>query len=1188
MKALRLLVLAWLLAWLGGPALAASSYTFRSDTYAWESAANAVAWDRSCTNYPGDDDKATLNFTGGFVFRFAGVNYSSVRVLANGGLQFGSDTGFFRSFNNTALPAAAAGNIGGGCASTATTNVILPYWTDLNPSQNGSGGVTWQQKGTAPNRYVVVSWNGVHEYRTTTPYTFQVILYESPAGTNGEFKFQYGNANATGSNATIGVQVSGSDYTQYSYDSGYNANGSAIRWFVPSGTPSRRAEYRFDEWNYSGRVGEVTDSSGNSNHGVRVGNATTSATARVCRALSIPADASSASHAVDTLLDVNSAVGDKGAVTFWYAANTAWNNGPALLLDATTSTARPFFLVRQADGSLRFTVTDGNGSVLTATTPAQNVTAGSWRHIAITWKLASGTNQSVLRIYIGGTQVGAATATSSGSLDNSIGTLFVGDNRTAAAPTNATLNAANGLIDEMRVYNYEISALELTADQAMPVRTCLPPLDHYEVWLPATSLTCMPTTVTVKACASNAASCTVETSINGTAQLSASPGTLSTTTLNFVNGVATATLSLPGGSDGTTASVTLGSASTTAANPSRCCPDGAACAAAASCTTTFATAGFVVAAAADGPAVTLPPQTAGTPSSWFLRAVRSNTSTQACEAALTGASSVNWAYQCNNPMTCSASNLMTITGSAATVIPRNDAVASPLSHAAVPMVFDANGNAPFTLNFADVGQITLHVNRSINGDLVSGSSNAFVTRPARFNVSDITRAASPFTANPAAADAGGGAFVAAGAPFAARITAVTSGGATTPNFGRESPAEGVRLTPSLVLPSPGIAGSLANASVAGDQFSGGIANVSNLGYSEVGIIRLTPSIADGDYLGTGLDTTGTPTGNIGRFIPAGFVVTAQAPRQRSELACPAPSTFTYLDEAFALKFGLKAVNAAGMQTQNYVGDFARLALGAPASFNLAGIAGATAFKTAGRLTAATSAGNWELGAATVTLTARVARATPADGPFDNARFGIAPVDGDGVRVLAPDLDTDPASAGLETALVGQIPLRHGRLRLQNGMSAANRPLNLPLSAQYWDSSTATFKTNDLDSCTRVTAANLSFGNFRKTLTEADAVMNPATVTVDPTKPVFVTLAAPGGGRLGSMDIAIALDATPTDASCLQSASGWTAAKPATAGANLGALRGAWCGSAPTRDPSARATWGLYRGSDGILYQRENY
>ncbi|HEY8880981.1 MAG TPA: LamG domain-containing protein, partial [Roseateles sp.] len=309
MKTWRLLV-ALLLTLLAGSAQAAASYTFRSDSFAWETAANTITWDKTCTNYPGDDDKATITFTGGFKFTFAGTAYASVRVLTNGGLQFGNDTGFFRTYTNTALPAGTAGSQSG-CTAAATTNVILAYWTDLDPSRAGSGGVTWEQKGTAPNRYVVVSWNGVYQYNTSTPYTFQIILFE-----NGEFKFQYGNANASGSNATIGVQVSSSDTTQYSYNSGYNANGSAIRWFVPNGTPTRRAEYRFDEYSYSGRVGEVLDSTTNSNNGVRVGSATTVAGGYVCRGLSIPANTTSASNAIDTLLDVNSAIGDSGAVTF--------------------------------------------------------------------------------------------------------------------------------------------------------------------------------------------------------------------------------------------------------------------------------------------------------------------------------------------------------------------------------------------------------------------------------------------------------------------------------------------------------------------------------------------------------------------------------------------------------------------------------------------------------------------------------------------------------------------------------------------------------------------------------------------------------------------------------------------------------------------------------------------------------
>lgn len=1197
MKTLRL-ALAFLLLALAGGFAAASTYTFRSDTFSWETAANAITnWDRTCTSYPVDDDKATINFTGGFTFTFAGTAYSSMRVLSNGGLQFGNDTGFFRSYRNTALPAGSSSNWGGGCVTAATTNVILGYWTDLNPAQPGSGGVSWEQKGTAPNRYVVVSWNGVYQYSTTTPYTFQIILYE-----NGQFKYQYGNTNATGSNATIGVQVSSSDYTQYSYNSGYNANGSAIRWFIPSGTPTRMAEYRFDEYSYSGRVGEVVDSTGNGNNGVRVGSATTVAGGYVCRGLSIPADTTSASQAVDTLINVSSALGSAGAVTFWYDANTNWNSAAAMLLDATRLANRPFFLVRQSDGSLRATLSDSNGTLLTAVTAAQSGGAGTWQHVAVSWRLSS-SGQSSLRIYINGLQAGAASGSTSGSLDNSLGTLFVGDNRGTAAPANSSYNSANGIIDEMRVYNYDISAVELTADMA-PSHSCPPPLDHYEVWLPSNSLTCMPTTVTVKACSTSASTCSAEPTANGTAVLTTSAGTLGSSVLNFSSGVATTTLSMAGGADGSTATLSLSGESTVAANPRQCCPNGSACFASNSCSTTFNRAGFIVAASAGGATASLPAQTAGTSSgTYYLRAVRSGTTTQACEPALSGNNTVNWAYQCNNPSNCSGSNLMTVTGSAATLIQRNNAGAT-LSYAAVPMVFDANGNAPFTLNFADVGQTTLFFNRTVNGDLISGNSGSFVTQPANFTVTNIANASSPFTANPGAAGASGAAFMAAGAAFGARITAVTSTGAATPNFGQESPAEGVLLTPSLVQPAGGTNATLTNGSIAGSQFSGGVANVSNLSYGEVGIIQLTPSTSDGNYLGSG-NVTGTATGNIGRFTPAGFTAAYQTTVQRSQLSCASPSTFTYFGEPFQLNFTLTAVNAQGTTTRNYDDGlgFAKLDLTVAAGYQLAGISGSTQFASP-QLSAALGSGTqklekWASGVAStknasgtpvagVVLVGTVTAPASPSGPF-NTSLGAAPTDADGIALTAAslNLNTNPSVPGNDHALIGQILLRLGRLRLQNGMSAANRTLTLPLAAEYWDSTLGAFTTNILDSCTAIAASNLSFGNYRKTLGNGDTGLVASPVTLSKGLGAL-TLKAPASGHLGSMDIAIALGtgANPADASCLKTASGWTPAIAASTGANLAGLRSAWCGG--SSDPSARATWGLYRGSNGIVFQRENY
>jgi MSHA biogenesis protein MshQ len=81
------------------------------------------------------------------------------------------------------------------------------------------------------------------------------------------------------------------------------------------------------------------------------------------------------------------------------------------------------------------------------------------------------------------------------------------------------------------------------------------------------------------------------------------------------------------------------------------------------------------------------------------------------------------------------------------------------------------------------------------------------------------------------------------------------------------------------------------------------------------------------------------------------------------------------------------------------------------------------------------------------------------------------------------------------------------------------------------------------------------------------------------------LAAPGGGRSGTADVALALGSSATDTSCLQA---WTPAKAATAGANLAYLRGAWCGASYDKDAAVRVTFGLQSSQDNLIYRRENY
>lgn len=712
--------------------------------------------------------------------------------------------------------------------------------------------------------------------------------------------------------------------------------------------------------------------------------------------------------------------------------------------------------------------------------------------------------------------------------------------------------------------------------------------DHYELSLPSSSISCLPSTVTVTACSNATSPCTnPSTSLSGaTASLSTTGATLGATTVTFNSkGVATTTLSYPAASQGAVASVTLSGESTAATASRQCCPDGVKCAVANSCSTTFSTAGFIISASTTGSAATLPTQTAGTASgTYYLRAVQTNTSTGACTSALSGANTVNWAYQCNNPTTCSSGNLMSVNGGAATAITGNPNTGVS-SYGSVAMTFDGNGNAPFTFTYADVGQVTLHASKSAGGSLLSnltGNSNAFVVKPANLVVSNLKQTATPNLANPAAASATGAKFIKAGEAFTATVTAQTSGGAATPNFGRESPAEGVTLSPTLVLPAGGTTGTLSNAGIAGASFASGAATVGTLAYSEVGIVTLSASIADGSYLGAG-NVTGTASANIGRFFPAKFVLSAPSVTHRSGLACSPASSFTHLGENFSLVFTLTAQNVAGATTANYVGAFAKLDPTIATGWNIAGLGGTTAFSTtSGRLSLGTATGSWSNGVAkAVSVVTSATRATTPDGPF-NATFGIAPTDSDGVAMSAFDMAS--ASGGVnDRTTVASVPLRFGRLRLSSAVGPADRVLSLPVTAQYWSGST--WDTNTLDSCTTVPTTAFNFGNLMRSITAADTAASSGIALSSGSG--LLKLAAPAAGRVGTYDIALSLGSTATDASCLQP---WTPAKgdEASAGANLAFLRGAWCGSTYGNDPSARATFGQQSTQQNQLYRRENY
>jgi MSHA biogenesis protein MshQ len=547
----------------------------------------------------------------------------------------------------------------------------------------------------------------------------------------------------------------------------------------------------------------------------------------------------------------------------------------------------------------------------------------------------------------------------------------------------------------------------------------------------------------------------------------------------------------------------------------------------------------------------VPTQVAGVDSgTYYLRAVKKNTSTQACEAGLAGETAVNFAYECIDPAVCYAANMMSINGSAD--IARNNS-GSVASDSAVSLNFEANGSAPIVLNYRDVGLVKLWVNKIVNSVTLTGSSNAFVVQPYAFSLSNIKcttanaancapGALSMPTAgdNPAAFNEGGSSFIQAGNAFSATVAAVRFDsaqpynlGGATPNFGKENSPEGVILGHALVQPSGGTNPDLSNAIIVGGSFNDGVATVNNLAWNEVGIINLTPSIADADYLGSG-DVIGQNSGNVGRFIPSHFALTQGT-------AIPACGAFTYFgqDGFSSTGFKLTAQNVNNGTTQNYTGTFAKL----PLTWDSFGFT--VANPLAGAILSSSTAaptGSWGSGEATITAKHRLSRPTVLASET-NVVVQAKPLDSDGVTMTASDVTLG-------------TPLRYGRLSLQNASGSELLDLPVPLTAEYWNGNS--WVTNTEDSCTALIApadgSGLGFQLANNGATTA-TLSNPL---------VFgdagLSLSAPGVTHSGYVIVTIASPA-------------WLDFK--------------WDGVTDS-DPISRATFGIYKGNSKFIYIRELY
>ncbi len=430
-----------------------------------------------CPDTIGDDSlSAPLNL--GFSFRLGATSFTQLRVSTNGRVQFNNTycnngsaaAGNPRTYRNP-LPDANFGN------------VLRIYGADLDVS--AAGTITYATTGTAPNRIFVVTWNNVSAWRqggaqnrgAGTSYNLQIQLHE-----NGDFYFVYGTSddisepsNTAMGPAQIGWQIDLKDYALIG--TGLPANGTAYRFTLAR----PYAEYRMDEGSWNGAAGEVADSSGNGRNGSRVASPLTAsvvqtiAAGKVCRAMDVPDNGGNSQFDAVNSGVTPSGVGSLGSITFWWRARSSWNGSANYLFDATTQASRLFYLGKRNNGRLRFEITDNASTPVTvaAETANQSVAANTWKHIAVTWRLVTGTSATILNIYLDGALVATASGTTNGQFNASLNTLYIGDNRSSASNgMTGSPTSADGTIDEFRIYPRTLTAADVLSVMAETRATC--------------------------------------------------------------------------------------------------------------------------------------------------------------------------------------------------------------------------------------------------------------------------------------------------------------------------------------------------------------------------------------------------------------------------------------------------------------------------------------------------------------------------------------------------------------------------------------------------------------------------------------------------------------------------------------------------------------------------------------------
>jgi uncharacterized repeat protein (TIGR01451 family) len=888
--------------------------------------------------------------------------------------------------------------------------------------------------------------------------------------------------------------------------------------------------FKLDEpvGSWAGAAGEVLDSGGTALHGKRVTSSTPTITNTLVPA---PTIASQYSSVVGGFC--NAATFDGKAVVevaesplFDYTNKLS----ASVWIYPTAYPASDLYSILSNDKNYEFHLNPsgrlfwwwGSASFTSATVVPLN----KWTHIAITLdSTATGGRQ---KIYINGV---ADTNTNNwkGTLASNGCKFYIGGD--VATGSCAVISARNfrGMIDEVKLYNYELSAAEVQAAMTLG-RNCSGGYDHIRIEHDGSGSICTPESVTVKACLN--ASCSSIYTGNVTVNLSPS-GWVSNPVV-LTNGIGTASLSKL-----TAGNVTLGtvSASPAANNVTRCFNGSTE-----TCTMNFATAScaFDAVETAANPKTRLYTKLAGTAFNVDVLALTGNsvntTYTGTVAADLVDATASSCPAGAGSSLT-TAQNLTFVAGNA--------------------------GRKPVSFTYAGVAK-NVRVRMVVGSGTPACSTDNFAIRPGSVTLSSSANATAPgATATP---------IVKAGSNFDLTAAATSGYGGTITLDTAKLTAQ--TTTQAATVASGGTVGTLTPTTLTVNASPAPTANAS---YGEVGYLYLaagafrdetftavdqptgcaatstcdcvTDSTSD-NYLSTSLVGStkrygcfvGSGASNMGRFVPDHFDTVLSS-------AC---GTFSYSGQLLPLS--VTARNLAGGSTANYQGVFAKTAVFSDAN----GAAGA--FSPASLVS-----GDFSSGVANL-LTVPTVKFT-----FTTKTTAPATLQ---LRVI----DTDAVSSASGSPVVeGTGSIRSGRLWLGNAYGSDQLALTVPVEVQYWNGSV--FVKNTLDSCTALAAGNIALGNK---LGGLSAYAGPVTVSAIVGGVGTIGLAKPAAAAAGSVDVMATLGSAGVPSNC----NTLTSATPAA----LDYLSGKWCGASYNRDPVARATFGIAGSSSkkGPIYIRESY